>query len=215
MRTTPTSQGVFCGALIRSLAPICPASHEGVPCQVISSSASPSCLRAVAHFNCLPRRSSRLTSGGTMSQPPRIRDGRAPGGRHHSIRRRLSRQAGQRRRPLGSMPGPLYSPGLIRLVNQGIGFSTAPSGAHALGRIPPQSDQKPPGHRHHHDLAHALSRATNALAKPNDLRRAGLVTLPEPGQLDHHGSQPPIAGLVYSLLTFRTPVLNGVGLSPA
>ena len=45
-----------------------------------------------------------LTSGGTMSLPrSRIRDGRAPGGRHHSVRRRLSRQAGQRRRPLGSV----------------------------------------------------------------------------------------------------------------
>lgn len=86
--------------------------HEGVPVKLFLH---PSPLRV-----CAPWRISivfqggalvtaghfpaNLTSGGMMSPPrSRIRDGRAPGGRHHSVRRRLSRQAGQRRRPLGSV----------------------------------------------------------------------------------------------------------------
>ena len=144
-----------------SIAIMCSASHEGVPRQVISSSASPSCLRAVAHFNCLPRRSSRhsqgtslpnLTSGGddvpTMNHA--FGTGRAAGGRHHSIRRRLSRQAEQRRRPLGSMrPGRFTAPGLIRTRQSGHrpqhralwyphpGSHTATKRSEAAGQSPP------------------------------------------------------------------------------
>src|SRR5215469_18496692 len=76
---------------------------------------------------------------------------------------------------------------------------------HSLGRKPPQGDQEPACHRHHHYLAHAAPGAGNALAKPADLSRAGLVTLPEPSQLDHHGPQPPIASLANPLLTLRSP----------
>ena len=116
---------------IRSAAPLCPASHEGVFVKLLyqvpnaltafnrhhrrrfqSSKAGGnrssqrasgitwcdrSHLSAVARFQHRPRQSSRhgkvspanLTSGGTASAPlSHIRDGRAPGGRHHSIRRR-------------------------------------------------------------------------------------------------------------------------------
>ena len=91
-----------------------------------------------------------LTSGGTMSQPrSRIRDGRAPGGRHHSIRRRLSRQAGQRRRPLWiRTPGPLYSPGLIRLVNQASASAPRPlvprPGSHTATKRSEAAGPSPP-----------------------------------------------------------------------
>ena len=71
-----------------------------------------------------------LTSGGTMSPPrSRIRDGRAPGGWHHSVRRRLSCQAGQRRHPLGSVrPCQSTARGSTSDVDQHPGFMTAPSG---------------------------------------------------------------------------------------
>src|SRR5271165_3291523 len=107
--------------------------------------------------------------------------------------------------PLDPYARAALQPGFHSQRQSGHGLQHRALWYHALGRIPPQSDQKSPCHRHHHDLAHALSRATNALAKPNDLSRAGLVTLPEPGQLDHHGSQTPIAGLVDPLLALRTP----------
>src|SRR5215210_2608088 len=76
---------------------------------------------------------------------------------------------------------------------------------HALRREPPQGDQEPTRHRHHHYFTHAASRAANALAKPADLSRAGLIALPEPSQLDHHGSQASITSFANPLLTLRGP----------
>ena len=128
----------FCSVLIRSLAPICPASHEGVPRRAISSSASPSCLRAVAHFNFLPRRSSRHRRA--LPCKPHIRRDDVPTTVPHS-----GRESSRRTAPLYStaafapgrttatppwirVPAQLYSAGLIRKVNQDTGFSTAPSG---------------------------------------------------------------------------------------
>ncbi len=49
------------------------------------------------------------------------------------------------------------------------------------------------GNSHH--LAHTCPCAADAFAKPSDLGRAGLVALPEPGQLDHHRSQASVPGL--------------------
>ena len=83
--------------------------------------------------------------------------------------------------PLDPYARAAFKPGFHSQRQSGHGLHHRALWYHALGRIPPQSDQKSPCHRHYHDLAHALSRATNALAKPNDLSRAGLVTLPEPG----------------------------------
>lgn len=74
---------------------------------------------------------------------------------------------------------------------------------HALGCVPPQGDQKPACHCHHHYFAHAPPRAAYALAKPADLSRAGLVTLPEPSELDHYGSQSSISSFANPLLTLR------------
>src|SRR4051794_7969103 len=76
---------------------------------------------------------------------------------------------------------------------------------HALRREPPQGDQEPACHRHHHHFAHAASPTANALAKPADLSRAGLIALPEPSQLDHYRSQAPIASFANPLLTLRGP----------
>ena len=74
-----------------SIAIMCPASHEGVPCQVISSSASPSCLRALAHFNCLPRRSSRHSRA--LPCKPHIRRDDVPTTVPHSGRESSRRTA--------------------------------------------------------------------------------------------------------------------------
>jgi hypothetical protein len=73
----------------------------------------PSWLSAVVHFNFLPRRSSRHKQGTSLqtSHPagrrphhgPAFGTGELQEGGNHSIRRRLTRQAGQRRRPLGSV----------------------------------------------------------------------------------------------------------------
>jgi hypothetical protein len=74
-----------------SIAIMCPASHEGVPRQVISSSASPSCLRAVARFNCLPRRSSRHSRA--LPCKPHIRRDDVPTTVPHSGRESSRRTA--------------------------------------------------------------------------------------------------------------------------
>ena len=111
----------------RSIAIMCPASHEGVPRQVISSSASPSSyLRAVAHFNCLPRWSSRHSRA--LPCKPHIRRDDVPTTVPHS-----GRESSRRTAPLFwtaafapgrttatppwiRMPGSPYSPSLIRPI---------------------------------------------------------------------------------------------------
>ena len=98
----------------------------------------PSWLSA-AHFNFLPRRSSHHKQGTSLqtSHPagrrphhgPAFGTGELQEGGNHSIRRRLTRQAGQRRRPLGSVcPCRSTARVPIRKVNQATGFITAPSG---------------------------------------------------------------------------------------
>ncbi len=91
----------------------------------------------VAWHHDRPRQSSHsrrafpanLTSGGTMSPPlSRIRDGRAPGGRHHSLRRRACTRPDNGDAPLDSAPELPCSPGSIFGVAQGAGFMTAPPG---------------------------------------------------------------------------------------
>ena len=66
-----------------------------------------------------------------MSPPrSRIRDGRAPGGRHHSFRRRLSARPDNGDAPLDRCARAASGPGLIQVatINQDTGFITAPSG---------------------------------------------------------------------------------------
>jgi len=110
MWTAPSSQGV-CSALIRSLASICPASHEGWPRQAISWRNSPkSQCRGMASL------SSKAELSFTQGLPckPHIRRDCVPTTVPHPGRESSRRaaplfetarvhQAGQRRRPLGSV----------------------------------------------------------------------------------------------------------------
>ena len=167
----------------------------------------------MARFGLGPRLSSRygralpanLTSGGRISPPrSRIRDGRAPIGRHHSIRRRFRTRPDNGDTPLDPRAHAAPQSGLN---------SAAISPPDSRSRLPAprpasrtaKGDQEPARHRHHHYFAHAAPCAANALAKPADLSRAGLITLPEPSQLDHHGSQPSVASFADPLLTLRGP----------
>ena len=94
--------------VLSEVADMYPASHEGVLYKLIFHRGFSSCIsgsssavqgEALVMGRVLP---ANLTSGGKIFPPrSRIRAGRAPGGRHHSVRRHFSHQAGQRRHPLG------------------------------------------------------------------------------------------------------------------
>ena len=137
MWTTPSSQDV-CSALIRSLASICPASHEGMPVKLFLHLRLRSRLSAVAHFNFRPRWSSR--HGRALPCEPHIRRDDVPTTIPHS-----GRESSRRAAPLYEtaafapgrttatppwipLPAPLGGTGSTRKINQDTGFVTAPSG---------------------------------------------------------------------------------------
>jgi hypothetical protein len=89
------SQVDFAELAVSGLASMYPASHEGDCVKLLHFDAPRTSTRAVrltrstkAELSSRQVFPANLTSGGTES-PPRslIRDGRAPGGRHHSLRR--------------------------------------------------------------------------------------------------------------------------------
>jgi len=119
-----------------------------------------------------------LTSGGTLSPPrSRIRDGRAPGERHHSIRRHARARPDNGDAPLdpwaraAPQPRPMSGRSDRRLHDR-------PLRQHALSCEPPQSDQESPRQSHDHHLAHTPSGAAGALAEPAYLGGPWLVALP-------------------------------------
>lgn len=134
--TAPSAQGISSLMFARSGADMCPASHEGVLYKLIFHCGFSSCIsgsssavqgEALVMGRVLP---ANLTSGGKIFPPrSRIRAGRAPGGRHHSVRRRFSHQAGQRRHPPWTqMPMLRRSLGETSEAAQHAWFTTAPSG---------------------------------------------------------------------------------------
>jgi hypothetical protein len=79
-----------------------------------------------------------LTSGGTESSPrSRIRDGRAPGGRHHSLRTMRRHQAEQRRHPLGSVCSGRRAARALLGCRLRCGLHDCALRDNALGREPP------------------------------------------------------------------------------
>jgi len=132
---------------------------------------NPSNLSAVARLEHCPRQSSRhsrafpanLTSGGTASAPlSRIRDGRAPGGQHHSVWTALCVDGAlapgrTTATPLGScVPELPCSPGSIFWRRSGRGLRGRTLRHHALGGKPPQSNQQIPPTRSPSPCACAL-----------------------------------------------------------
>src|ERR1700710_1548081 len=87
----------------------------------------------------------------------------------------------------------------------GSGLHRGPLDDDALGDILPQCHQKLA--RQRHDRALAALRAS--LLEPARQGRLRLVAYPEPGELDHRGPQPGIAGLRYALLVPDTSALPG------
>jgi len=99
---------------------------------------APSSVSAVVRFGFHPRRSSRCGRAFPCKPhirrkmfPPRsrIRDGRAPGGRHHSVRRHFRLPGRTTTTPPGiRMPDAALQSGLNSKGDQWVGFMTAPSG---------------------------------------------------------------------------------------
>jgi hypothetical protein len=168
----------------RSTAFICPASHEGILVKLFRHAhlglgrryrGQVSSKAELSSAQDLP---ANLTSGGTASPPrSRIRDRRAPGERHHSVRRPLRARPDNGDAPLD--PGARAAPQPRPISGQsGRGLHDRPLRQHALGCEPPQSDQEPPCQSHDHHLAHAPSGAADALAEPAYLSGPRLIALP-------------------------------------
>jgi hypothetical protein len=107
IRERPPPRKVFCSALIRSLAPVCPASHEGeVRKLIFHRDFSRASVHSAVRFSSKAELSIRQ---GAPCKPhirredipprSRIRDGRAPIGAAPLCGTALSHQAGQRRHP--------------------------------------------------------------------------------------------------------------------
>jgi hypothetical protein len=143
----PAGKGYFAFCRRQPLAVMCPASHEGILVKLfhhapprlgskyrgqVSSKVEPSSAQD------LP---ANLTSGGTLSPPrSRIRDRRAPGERHHSMRRHLRTRPDNGDAPLD--PWARAAPQPRPMSGQsGRGLHDRPLRQHALGCEPPQSDQ--------------------------------------------------------------------------
>jgi hypothetical protein len=170
---------------------MCPASHEGILVKLFRHAhlglgrryrGQVSFKAELSSAQDLP---ANLTSGGTLSPPrSRIRDGRAPGERHHSMRRHLRTRPDNGDAPLdpwaraAPQPRPMSGQSAPMSGQSARGLHDRPLRQHALGCEPPQGDQEPPRQSHDHHLAHAPSGAAGALAEPAYLSGPRLVALP-------------------------------------
>ena len=83
-------------------------------------------------------------------------------------------------------------------------------------RVLPQGDEQLSGHCHDRCLFATAAVALDTLAEPDAECRAGLVSQPEPGQLDQCRSQARVSSLGYPFCSWATdPLCQGVGASPA
>ena len=134
--TTPSSSG-----------PACPASHEGILVKLFHhapprlGSKYRGQVSSKVELSSAQDLPANLTSGGTPSPPrSRIRDRRAPGERHHSMRRHLRTRPDNGDAPLD--PWARAAPQPRPMSGQsGRGLHDRPLRQHALGCEPPQSDQ--------------------------------------------------------------------------
>ena len=177
--TAPVGQGAYVVVAL-GLEQSCIRPHMRVSRSSIFDTAGPidvqgGALVTAGHFPA------NLTSGGMMSPPrSRIRDGRAPGGRHHSVRRRPATTPNNGDAPLDQSGRATSAVELDLRRRSGCRFHGRAVWHHALGDEPPQRDQQLPRQRHHHHLSHAGARRAGALTKPADVSGAGLIALPRP-----------------------------------
>jgi hypothetical protein len=124
-------------------------------------------------------------------------------------------QAGQRRRPLGSIYPIAVQLGISFRRRSRCGLHDRTFRLHALRSEPPQGDQQLTRQCHHHYLPHATACAADAFTKPSDLGRVRLVSLAEPSQLTIMVRRRALPALPIPCSRSTPPLLYGVAVSPA